>query len=231
MKAVRVLCFDLDDTIWDNRPVLEFASKTQRAFLSTNFPAISNNYDEPKLKQLWRSVALQYVDKSHDFTFLRQKVLEKAAKNCGVDPEIVVPRTLEVFLQARSNVTSHVFPGVLDVLRRLKAKGYILVSCTNGNARLKHAPDLNDLFEHQVSAETAGAAKPNELPFLQVLDLTGASAEEVVHVGDSLTSDVTGAVNAGMRAVWVNRHSEESSDIAHATIRCVSEIESILGHL
>jgi FMN phosphatase YigB (HAD superfamily) len=35
--------------------------------------------------------------------------------------------------------------------------------------------------------------------------MLGLRAEEVVHVGDSLTADVAGAQAAGIAAVWVNR--------------------------
>jgi FMN phosphatase YigB (HAD superfamily) len=40
----------------------------------------------------------------------------------------------------------------------------------------------------------------------------GLRAEEVVHVGDSLTADVAGAQAAGIAAVWVNRRKRPVPD-------------------
>ena len=41
--------------------------------------------------------------------------------------------------------------------------------------------------------------------FTTALGLLGLGPHEVIHVGDSLTSDVAGAVRLGMPAAWVNR--------------------------
>jgi 2-haloacid dehalogenase len=61
-------------------------------------------------------------------------------------------------------------------------------------------------FTAVVTSEDVGAYKPDAAMFARALDALGLAAHEVVHVGDSLTSDVAGAHAAGIRAVWVNRH-------------------------
>ena len=38
---------------------------------------------------------------------------------------------------------------------------------------------------------------------------TGLKPEEVVHIGDSLSSDVKGAGALGIKAIWVNRSKKE----------------------
>lgn len=38
---------------------------------------------------------------------------------------------------------------------------------------------------------------------------TGLAADEVVHIGDSLSSDVKGASSVGIKAIWVNRSNRE----------------------
>mmetsp|Transcript_8811 Transcript_8811/g.11108 ORF Transcript_8811/g.11108 Transcript_8811/m.11108 type:complete len:254 (-) Transcript_8811:1513-2274(-) len=230
--CIRVLSFDLDDTIWDNKPVLAAAAISQREHLRQNFPNISQKYDDDKLKELWKEVSAQHTDSAHNMTFMRKKMIENMAIACGEENlEEVVSSTFRAFIQTRSDVSKYVFPGVLDTLRRLKARGYVMVSCTNGNADIRSVPELHSIFDHHVSAETVGAAKPHVLPFEKVLELTGASPEEVLHIGDSLTSDVRGANNVGMHAIWVNRNTTDENNEATATIRCVSEIEQVLDHL
>jgi len=60
-------------------------------------------------------------------------------------------------------------------------------------------------FEHVVSSEFARCYKPKPRIFEVALELTGWSTDGVVHVGDSLYSDVGGAHRAGLRAAWVHR--------------------------
>lgn len=60
-------------------------------------------------------------------------------------------------------------------------------------------------FDAVVTSEDVGAYKPDRLMFTRALAELGLGADEVLHVGDSLTNDVRGAAEVGIRAVWVNR--------------------------
>jgi 2-haloalkanoic acid dehalogenase type II len=72
--------------------------------------------------------------------------------------------------------------------------------------------DLDAVLRHHglsfaavVSSEDVGAYKPSPRMFRRGLAMLGMRAEEVLHVGDSLTADVAGARAAGIAAMWVNR--------------------------
>lgn len=67
-------------------------------------------------------------------------------------------------------------------------------------------------FPAVVTSEDAGAYKPSPLMFQQALAALGLRADEVLHVGDSLTADVAGAQAAGITAVWVNRRGRAVPD-------------------
>lgn len=41
------------------------------------------------------------------------------------------------------------------------------------------------------------------------LNDTGLSAESVVHIGDSLSSDIKGASSIGINTIWINRSGRE----------------------
>jgi 2-haloacid dehalogenase/putative hydrolase of the HAD superfamily len=58
---------------------------------------------------------------------------------------------------------------------------------------------------HLITSEGARVYKPHPGIFEAALDRTGWRRDRVIHVGDSLHSDVGGAVAAGVRSVWVNR--------------------------
>ncbi len=64
-----------------------------------------------------------------------------------------------------------------------------------------HGLDVADA----VSSERARCYKPEPGIFELALERTGWARDRVLHVGDSLHSDVAGARAAGLRAAWVNR--------------------------
>lgn len=56
-----------------------------------------------------------------------------------------------------------------------------------------------------ITSEDAKAYKPRKEIFEFALKSAGLSAKEVVHIGDSLSSDVNGAQSCGIPVVWINR--------------------------
>lgn len=56
-----------------------------------------------------------------------------------------------------------------------------------------------------ISAETAKACKPDPAIFKKALEVAGVSADEVIHIGDSVTSDVEPAVKLGITPIYLSR--------------------------
>lgn len=65
-----------------------------------------------------------------------------------------------------------------------------------------------------ISSDMVRAYKPHKEIFLKALEVSGCSADEVIHVGDSVTSDVQGALSAGIRPVLLDRKGEKQSEQA-----------------
>lgn len=59
----------------------------------------------------------------------------------------------------------------------------------------------------RITSEDVRSYKPRPEIFLAALDLLGLPAADVLHVGDSLTSDIAGATTLGMPVAWVNRRA------------------------
>ena len=55
------------------------------------------------------------------------------------------------------------------------------------------------------TSEDALVYKPRKELFEYALKLTGLQPEDVIHIGDSLSSDVKGASSLGIDTIWVNR--------------------------
>ena len=62
-------------------------------------------------------------------------------------------------------------------------------------------------FDHVVTSEECRAYKPRPEPFVAGFQRLGFGANEVLHVGDSLTVDVAGGNGLGIDCAWVNRRN------------------------
>ena len=72
------------------------------------------------------------------------------------------------------------------------------------------------------TSEDAKSYKPRKELFELALKKSGLNADEVIHIGDSLSSDVKGANSLGIRALWLNRFGKEIPE-------GVESITSLLG--
>ena len=106
---------------------------------------------------------------------------------------------------------------------------YKLGIISNGNSRPERC-GLNGTFDFTVFAEDHGVEKPDTAIFRVALDAAGCSAQEMLHVGDSLEDDVRGASSAGLRSVWLNRdQAPENPNIkADYEITSLGELLDIL---
>jgi 2-haloalkanoic acid dehalogenase type II len=78
-------------------------------------------------------------------------------------------------------------------------------------ADLQSALDhLGISFDYVVTSQDARAYKPRREPFERALALLGCSSRQVLHVGDSFSSDVVGAREVGILVLWINRKRRTS---------------------
>ncbi|MBN1661540.1 MAG: HAD family hydrolase [Anaerolineae bacterium] len=103
-----------------------------------------------------------------------------------------------------------VVPGIEEALRRLNAT-YKLAMATNARdsgtelvrAALRRV-GLEAYFDFVLTARDLGAGKPDPRFFQALLEWLGSRADETVMVGDDYQTDVAGAKETGLRAIWFN---------------------------
>ena len=105
-------------------------------------------------------------------------------------------------------------PEVLDVLRELSEVATLAV-VTNGfqkvQSRRLAESGVGNFLEDVFVSEKMDAEKPNRKIFDAALRALGVeNREHVLMVGDSLTSDVQGGINAGLDTCWFNPHHQEN---------------------
>ncbi len=90
------------------------------------------------------------------------------------------------------------------------------------------AIDFHDLNPQAVfTSEDAKSYKPRGELFELALKKTGLSADEVIHIGDSLSSDIKGANSVGINAIWINRNGKDIPD----NVTAVSNLLEVLSYL
>ncbi len=220
--TIKAITFDLDDTLWDNRPVLYAAEQTLFNWLVDNYPRIGDIHDVVSFRQMRLNLAREREDLRHHMTRLRLESLRLLAEMAGYDHSLVKP-AFEVFIEARHAIT--LYEDVIPALEKLREDGFLLGALTNGNANVKRL-GLDHLFDFSFSAEDAQAAKPDPTMFHMVLEQAGINADQLAHVGDEAETDIYGALNAGAFAVWMNRlgHAWHAENAPHAEIRNMDEL-------
>jgi len=105
------------------------------------------------------------------------------------------------------------FPETEDVLMKLATK-YKLALITNTQGRPvseSHTftlfPELEKFFDPIIIAGESGIPpKPDPVPFLLCLEKLGLDKEQVIYVGDDWKIDIFGAMNVGIKPVWLKHH-------------------------
>ena len=226
---IRVITFDLDDTLWDVRPALIKAEAAQNLWLSTNYPETVALQQSRELARLRQQVLAQQPELAHNISGFRRAVLLLLLTECGIPVDQAreaAGQAFAAFIARRNEV--ELFPQAVPVLTEL-ASQYRLGSLTNGNADVAKTP-LGQFFDFALKAEDVGAAKPEPALFERAMRESGVAAEEMVHVGDSHDHDIVGAHRAGVRSIWLSAPGQESP-LADGIVSCLSELPDVLGRL
>jgi FMN hydrolase / 5-amino-6-(5-phospho-D-ribitylamino)uracil phosphatase len=203
MAAPLVLSFDLDDTLWPISPVIGAAESAMWRWLKEQHPEVMSAHTIETVRAIRARVTLDHPERGHDMTFLRHRAIMELFDGAE-DAKLHADAAFEVFFAARNRVS--LYDDVAPALDRLRSR-YRLFAVSNGNADLKRC-GLSELFEGHITAISAGAAKPDARIFQNLLMHAGVPADRVLHVGDDPHTDVFGAMQAGMQAVWINREAK-----------------------
>lgn len=205
---IKLLTFDLDDTLWEFTPVLRRAEATGYRWLQNNVPAVTQLFSIEQLRDMRMQIAHERPDLAHRVTDLRKLSLRKAMTHAGVENtamEELIESAFQIFLQARHEV--ELFEAAEAVLEELQ-RDYTLAAITNGNFDIALV-GLDRYFAFAVNAERLARAKPHPEPFEEALRISGYSSDQCIHIGDDIENDVRGAQRMGFATIWINMDEKE----------------------
>lgn len=128
------------------------------------------------------------------------RILSYCVKNCGLNGDLTYMHEI----WSRIWVHAPLFDDVKPFFERTKLPIYVLSN--DDLCYLEESMRLKDLHPTGIiSSEMARACKPNRAIFEKALELADVSTDEVVHIGDSVTSDVKPALELGITPIYLSR--------------------------
>lgn len=211
---VKLVIFDLDNTIWDfesnsRAALLElFAEMDKEHRFTHNFDAFHHEYVQINYRY-WSDYEKGKIDKHK----LRYGRFHDTFGLFGFEHADAINRMADRYLEI-SPLKTHVFEGAHETLTYLEKK-YPMAIITNGfNEVVSIKIDncrLQPYFKHIQTSEDAGFQKPHPAIFQLVLDKFGVKAQEAVMIGDNLETDIGGANASGIHTVLFDPKQQHAS--------------------
>jgi 2-haloacid dehalogenase len=224
-KKYKSIFFDADDTLFDY-PRAERAALLAclNEFQIRSAPEIFLNAYRRHNHDMWQAFERGETDQAT----LRVERFRRLAAELNIT-DLPLDRVSSFYLEALSG-QPQLLPGALDLVREL-AKRFPLALITNGiasvqNKRFASSP-ITSYFQSIVISEEVGIAKPDPRIFTPALQKIGVEAADVLYVGDSVSSDMAAARNAGMDFCWLNPGSIPVPD-GYSPTHIIGSIKELL---
>ncbi|KAF5972020.1 had-superfamily protein [Fusarium coicis] len=230
----KMVLFDLDNTLFDHyhslRCAISAVQEKYSGLAATPVPVLINHYNQC-LQQAYD----RYLEKaiSSDETesekvklfFQAVHLPEPTAKDIKEFRDLYKP----VYRENRRAT-----PGSIETLARLREHGYRLAIITNGQiqdqADKAKAIGVDLLIEHIITSEEAGYPKPDVRIFQYALDKLSFGSAYMV--GDSIESDIRGALEAQLTAVLYSPLSHDTvQHLFGQDIPVIKHMSHLLSHL
>ncbi len=238
--AIRAITFDVGDTLIRATPSVGhiYSRVCARHGLSLDVERCNRVFE-----QTWKARSVTGAPDRDRFTSAErgeegywEDLVQDVMTACGVAPGAIPP--IGAFREAFASPESWVvFDDVDAALSGLAKLGYDLAVVSNWDSHLPRLLDRLNLERHFrrvfVSA-IEGVEKPHARFFALASAGLEAAPGEILHVGDRLREDYEGAREAGLAALWLDRHGHESEagsrvEPSHV-IRSLSEVATWLGN-
>lgn len=205
----RAILFDLDDTIISAGPrrLLTQTVAEEFAHLLPMPPAQAAEVIEAAARVFWSDEARHKAWRMR-IRDARIELVEEVFSGWRKDAPGLTPEVARAFGERfhalREENAS--FPGAVETIDELRARGVLLALVTNGAAEPQREKvrkfDLARRFHHVQIEGEAGFGKPEEQAYRHALEALGVAAADAWMVGDNLEWEVAAPQRLGIFAIW-----------------------------
>ena len=227
---IRNVLFDLDDTLFDFHKAEKIAlTKTLVHFGIDPTEETLALYSTINAAH-WKRLELGEISREEVKVGRYRELFETIGVECD-------PVKATAYYESMLAIGHYFMPGAPELLGELYRK-YRLYIVSNGTAKVQEgrigssgiAKYMDGIFISQI----LGANKPDKQFFdICFAEIPDFSLSETVIIGDSLSSDIKGGINAGITTVWFNpKGIENDNDIKpDYTIKELSEVPGLLSQI
>ena len=233
MKNITHIFFDLDHTLWDtdknakeSLQEIHQEIKIQESF-NVSFDLFHATYQKHN-DILWKKYAKHEVTKSE----VRINRFKYSLEELNIFDDNINEFFASHFV-SRTPLKKNLIEGAIELMDYVKDR-YTLSIITNGFKEVQYIKmeesGLSKYYKHIFISEEVGHNKPSPDIFKHAMQTSGAiNAKNCLMIGDSLEADIIGAINAGMKAVYLSPEiKNESSENNFITVNSLEEIKTIL---
>ncbi len=227
---IKNILFDLDDTILDFKMAERVAlTKALNELGISVDDYIVSQYSKYNISQ-WKRLELGEITREQ-VKVNRFKLLFDELK---LD---LSPERATALYEDNLCIGHYFMDGAPEILEELSVN-YNLYLVSNGAKRVQDSrlasAGISEYFKGIFISEIVGYEKPNreffDYCFSRIQDF---KREETIIIGDSLSSDIKGGINAGIKTVWFNHRGDDNSNdtTPDYVVKHLSEIKAVLDAL
>jgi len=220
---IKALLIDYDDTIADfKKSEAEALNKTFNYFNIAVNEELLAKYHEFNSK-CWKDFEKGLLTREEIYNLRWQMLFSFFNLDAPIN-------TNDVYFSYLGN-TDYLINNAKEILEKLTQK-YDLYIVTNGEIIIQKPRFKKSGIEKYIKksfiSQEIGFNKPQKEFFDFVMNEIKLDINEVVVIGDSLTSDIKGAVDYGLKAIWYNPNNKISDWYNGIQIQNLEEIEAII---
>ncbi|WP_297419301.1 TIGR02253 family HAD-type hydrolase [Thermococcus sp.] len=226
---IKVVFFDLDDTIVDTTRLAEMARRNAIENMVRHGLPVDFDTAYGELLELIKEYGSNF-NRHFDYLLRRLEI--------PYDPKLVAAGVISYHNTKFAYLRT--VRGVRRLLLELQKDGYRLGIITDGDPIKQWEKilrlELDPYFDEVLISDSLGVKKPHPRIFKRALRDIGVKPEEALMVGDRLYSDIYGAKNVGMTTIWFRygKYADrelEYLDYADFTMNSLEELPGILRGL
>lgn len=228
MKKYTTLLFDADDTLLDFKK--SEATALEQMMRERGLPF------SPEIAELYNKVNSSFWEMYERGEIEKKEILVGRYKKLF---EILGVKTdAEAAAKNYEGNLCHqyfVIDGALALLKDLR-KNYEIYLVTNGTEYIQkqrlHGSGIDTLVNGVFVSEAVGAPKPEKRYFDYVFSrIPENDKSKILIIGDSMSSDILGGINAGIDTCWYNPHLKTAKYTPTYEINSLAEIKKLLEEL
>ncbi len=229
---IKVVFFDLDDTLYDHTGTVEIALEV----LKDHLPSL-RRFSDTEIRDSYHTFLEEYhrhfLEGTYSFDETHRHRWAAMLTHWDIhdrDAEEMRAYWRELYLSNQKLVA-----GAKELLEAVRSVGIATGIVTNNSVSEQvgklRSLGVEHLIDHLVISEEAGCSKPDEKIFRIALERAGARPDEVVMVGDHWENDIVAASRVGIRGVWFNRERLQMPDSIAGEIFSFEHIDEVMTML